>query len=215
MEQRWGVRPQRARQRSCVATSGSLWHLLCQPECWGYIASSGRQAGLGGNLLLSRIIKSVGGWSKFEDALSAGDRSDPKAKQSKAGSVRTARDLPKNIWLGGRDSNPDSQIQSLESYHWTTSQQRNSMYEEKRKLSTSDPAAFTPHWNEWWRLKEERTALRETVNASRRPAANKSLVDFGRSEQNRRAWHPIRASNRSALALTPSYHILYKNADQF
>jgi hypothetical protein len=28
-------------------------------------------------------------------------------------------------WLGGRDSNPDSQIQSLESYHWTTSQQRN------------------------------------------------------------------------------------------
>ena len=27
------------------------------------------------------------------------------------------------IWLGGRDSNPDSQIQSLESYHWTTSQQ--------------------------------------------------------------------------------------------
>ena len=25
-------------------------------------------------------------------------------------------------WLGGRDSNPDSQIQSLESYHWTTSQ---------------------------------------------------------------------------------------------
>ena len=27
-------------------------------------------------------------------------------------------------WLGGRDSNPDSQIQSLESYHWTTSQQR-------------------------------------------------------------------------------------------
>src|SRR5690348_4449234 len=27
-----------------------------------------------------------------------------------------------NNWLGGRDSNPDSQIQSLESYHWTTSQ---------------------------------------------------------------------------------------------
>src|SRR5918993_3294042 len=29
----------------------------------------------------------------------------------------------KSFWLGGRDSNPDSQIQSLESYHWTTSQQ--------------------------------------------------------------------------------------------
>ncbi len=32
-------------------------------------------------------------------------------------------------WLGDRDSNPDSQIQSLESYHWTipqqTSQRRN------------------------------------------------------------------------------------------
>ena len=25
-------------------------------------------------------------------------------------------------WLGGRDSNPDSQIQSLESYRWTTPQ---------------------------------------------------------------------------------------------
>ena len=27
-----------------------------------------------------------------------------------------------SLWLGGRDSNPDSQIQSLESYHWTTYQ---------------------------------------------------------------------------------------------
>ena len=26
-------------------------------------------------------------------------------------------------WLGGRDSNPDRQIQSLQSYRWTTSQQ--------------------------------------------------------------------------------------------
>ena len=25
-------------------------------------------------------------------------------------------------WLGGRDSNPDRQIQNLQSYHWTTSQ---------------------------------------------------------------------------------------------
>jgi len=23
----------------------------------------------------------------------------------------------KNVWLGGRDSNPDTQIQSLQSYH--------------------------------------------------------------------------------------------------
>ena len=27
-----------------------------------------------------------------------------------------------NSWLGGRDSNPDRQIQSLQSYRWTTSQ---------------------------------------------------------------------------------------------
>src|SRR6266852_2663418 len=33
-----------------------------------------------------------------------------------------------NEWLGGRDSNPDSQIQSLVSYHWTTSQQRTRIY---------------------------------------------------------------------------------------
>ena len=26
------------------------------------------------------------------------------------------------IWLGGRDSNPDRQIQNLQSYRWTTSQ---------------------------------------------------------------------------------------------
>jgi hypothetical protein len=27
------------------------------------------------------------------------------------------------FWLGGRDSNPDTQIQNLQSYRWTTSQQ--------------------------------------------------------------------------------------------
>src|ERR1019366_6848751 len=35
---------------------------------------------------------------------------------------------PKNwlsrSWLGGRDSNPDRQIQNLQSYRWTTSQQQ-------------------------------------------------------------------------------------------
>src|ERR1051325_3081543 len=41
-----------------------------------------------------------------------------KSKASGNGSGSSSR-----IWLGGRDSNPDSQIQSLESYHWTTSQQ--------------------------------------------------------------------------------------------
>ncbi len=37
--------------------------------------------------------------------------------------VNWAFRLLEKFWLGGRDSNPDSQIQSLESYHWTTSQQ--------------------------------------------------------------------------------------------
>src|SRR5437868_11266719 len=36
--------------------------------------------------------------------------------------------IRKMFWLGGRDSNPDSQIQSLESYHWTTSQRRIRIY---------------------------------------------------------------------------------------
>src|SRR5207253_9507812 len=36
--------------------------------------------------------------------------------------------LREMFWLGGRDSNPDSQIQSLESYHWTTSQRRIRIY---------------------------------------------------------------------------------------
>jgi hypothetical protein len=39
------------------------------------------------------------------------------------------------VWLGGRDSNPDSQIQSLESYHWTTSQQEFEIYVSRRRLS--------------------------------------------------------------------------------
>jgi hypothetical protein len=31
-------------------------------------------------------------------------------------------------WLGGRDSNPDRQIQNLQSYHWTTSQRIQPQY---------------------------------------------------------------------------------------
>jgi hypothetical protein len=41
-----------------------------------------------------------------------------------------------NLWLGGRDSNPDSQIQSLESYHWTTSQQQIRIYVSRPIKST-------------------------------------------------------------------------------
>ena len=48
------------------------------------------------------------------------------------------------FWLGGRDSNPDSQIQSLESYHWTTSQQRNRIYELKPRKSTAPQKRTAP-----------------------------------------------------------------------
>ncbi len=41
------------------------------------------------------------------------------------------------MWLGGRDSNPDSQIQSLESYHWTTSHQGEVIYGWMQRLSTA------------------------------------------------------------------------------
>ena len=46
------------------------------------------------------------------------------------------------MWLGGRDSNPDSQIQSLESYHWTTSHQGEVIYGWTLRLST---AAYKTH----------------------------------------------------------------------
>ncbi len=39
--------------------------------------------------------------------------------------IRKSRQSPQILedWLGGLDSNQDNQIQSLMSYHWTTSQQ--------------------------------------------------------------------------------------------
>ena len=33
-----------------------------------------------------------------------------------------AREQPQKSWLGDRDSNPDTMVQSHESYHWTISQ---------------------------------------------------------------------------------------------
>jgi hypothetical protein len=41
---------------------------------------------------------------------------------SRAPEARGAGPARASKWLGGRDSNPDSQIQSLESYRWTTPQ---------------------------------------------------------------------------------------------
>jgi hypothetical protein len=58
-----------------------------------------------------------------------------------------------NEWLGGRDSNPDSQIQSLVSYHWTTSQQRNRIY-------VTRPIKSTGYY--WRRLIRGRDSLRAT-----------------------------------------------------
>jgi hypothetical protein len=40
-------------------------------------------------------------------------------------------------WLGGRDSNPDRQIQSLQSYRWTTSQQHKEEPQRQRVFSTA------------------------------------------------------------------------------
>ena len=37
--------------------------------------------------------------------------------------ARPRRCVVEKDWLGGRDSNPDTQIQNLQSYRWTTSQQ--------------------------------------------------------------------------------------------
>ena len=53
------------------------------------------------------------------------------------GGLSTQTTRGDSSWLGGRDSNPDSQIQSLESYHWTTSQQRSRIYEPAPQLSIS------------------------------------------------------------------------------
>src|SRR5438132_7860202 len=54
----------------------------------------------------------------------------------KRAAIMTAHSRCELFWLGGRDSNPDSQIQSLESYHWTTSQRRIRIYGSLRFKST-------------------------------------------------------------------------------
>src|SRR2546423_13874121 len=57
----------------------------------------------------------------------------------KAQQIQGKRSQEKS-WLGGRDSNPDSQIQSLESYHWTTSQHGNRIYEVAQPKSNKSSA---------------------------------------------------------------------------
>src|SRR5262245_47221257 len=45
-----------------------------------------------------------------------------------------------NAWLGGRDSNPDKQSQSLLSYRWTTSQNGREIRQETPIIDVAEPA---------------------------------------------------------------------------
>ena len=38
-------------------------------------------------------------------------------EKRRAGTSEDFQEVLENVWLGGRDSNPDTQIQSLQSYH--------------------------------------------------------------------------------------------------
>src|SRR5207253_8832608 len=75
-------------------------------------------------------------------------------------------------WLGGRDSNPDSQIQSLESYHWTTSQQRSRIYGTRCGKSTFVCVRTTSNY---WTDKKIMVALlagsKDNTRAPRHPLA--------------------------------------------
>ena len=68
--------------------------------------------------------------------VAAGTNKLPELPRNGSSHNRRLFELVRNVWLGGRDSNPDSQIQSLVSYHWTTSQQRNRIYGSLRFKST-------------------------------------------------------------------------------
>ena len=76
-----------------------------------------------------RSLSSVGGFRKSSGSLTREGLATAWRRES---------------WLGGRDSNPDSQIQSLESYHWTTSQQECRIYGARHSLSTE--ANLYPVW---------------------------------------------------------------------
>src|SRR5438874_13303954 len=77
-------------------------------------------------------------------------------------------------WLGGRDSNPDSQIQSLESYHWTTSQQRIRIYGTRCGKSTFVCVRTTSNY---WPDKKIMIALlagsKDNTQALRHPLARR------------------------------------------
>jgi hypothetical protein len=48
-------------------------------------------------------------------------------------------------WLGDRDSNPDRQIQNLQSYHWTISQQGLLYLSSPTGFVNCPPIACPPH----------------------------------------------------------------------
>ena len=58
--------------------------------------------------------------SSDEQQNGQGPRCTPATRHDIETGSRSGRD---GVWLGGRDSNPDTMVQSHVSYRWTTSQQ--------------------------------------------------------------------------------------------
>ena len=95
-----------------------------------------------------------------------------------ASSVRS-RGIEGGDWLGGRDSNPDSQIQSLESYRWTTPQyggrriMRGRRAAVKRRAARSDRAVQSrppeDRLSEHHRERDAETSARTSPISTLRP----------------------------------------------
>ena len=54
------------------------------------------------------------------DGMSSPQQSATPPQRTASPKNRKLEEVLRNDWLGGRDSNPDRQIQSLQSYHWTS-----------------------------------------------------------------------------------------------
>src|SRR5437773_10549362 len=93
-------------------------------------------------------------------------------------------------WLGGRDSNPDSQIQSLESYHWTTSQQRSRIYGSQPEIVNRDSFRMSPVNFQRHLLMKQRICADKI---------EKSLALKLRSKHNTREWRCLRSALLSSL----------------
>ena len=58
------------------------------------------------------------------DSMTSPQQSATQPQQTGAVENREIQEVFENVWLGRRDSNPDTQLQRLQSYRWTTSHQR-------------------------------------------------------------------------------------------